>query len=136
MRSVFGMGLLAIVAALSMGCAANAKCVRDVNDLQAQSIEQDRQIRDLQGRLAVVQTEQAGTTLSSLATEGWAAATAAFGWAKAEAPVAYHDARQAYDATAARMQAARDCYAAHGGNRSDLTFDDYKRIATACLNAQ
>jgi hypothetical protein len=132
MKRILGLGMVMVAAALSMGCAANSQCMRQVNELSATAQQQDQEIRDLQGRVAVVRAEQAGTTLSSLASEGWDATVAGFGWAKAEAPDAYRKASNAYDAAADKMARARKCYEDNGGNAAH-SLEEYRAIATKCL---
>jgi peptidoglycan hydrolase CwlO-like protein len=134
MNRILAVGFVATVLALSSGCAANAQCMRHVNDLEAQSREQDRQIADLEARQAKLSAEQAGTTLTALASESWDAAKSAFGWAKAEAPLAAHAVSEDYKAAHERLTRAQQCYRDHGGNDAH-TYEEYKAIATACLNS-
>lgn len=132
MKRVFGIGFLAIVAAMSMGCSASTQCMRQVNELSATAQEQERQIRDLEGRVAVVRAEQAGTTLSALASESWDATVGAFGWVKKEAPIAGQAAANAYNDATTRMSKAQKCYQDNGGGDAH-TYEEYRAIASKCL---
>jgi hypothetical protein len=128
------MVLSAMTAFGSLGCAAQTQCMRQLNDLQATSDQQDQEIRNLQGRIAVIRTQQAGTTLSSLAVESWDAAAAGLGWVKSEAPLAYHQGEKTYNSIQTRLSAAQKCYLDHGGEAAH-TYEQYKAIAEQCLNS-
>jgi hypothetical protein len=128
---VFGL-MVAVVACFATGCAAQAQCLRDNAQLHAQVDQDQHDLRDANGRLAVVSTEQAGTTLSSLASKTWEATMAGFGWAKKEAPIVYHGTVETYDATYEKLDKARKCYQDNGGNDAH-TVEEYRAIATKCL---
>jgi len=133
MKNMLVCGLMAAVMAIfATGCAAQSQCMRQVNELSATAQQQDQEIRDLQGRVAVVRAEQAGTTLSSLASESWDATAGAFGWVKAEAPIAGRAAANAYNDATTRMARAQKCYQDNGGGNAH-TYEEYKAIATKCL---
>jgi len=134
MHRTFMVSFIAIAAAFSMGCAAQSKCLRDVSELQATAHRQDQEIADLNGRLAVVRAEQAGTTVGSLASEVGSAALSAWNWAVGETPIVGRKVEATYNSASERMDRARQCYRDHGGEQAH-TYEEYKGIATACLNS-
>lgn len=132
MNKFLSFGFVAIVLALSSGCASQAQCMRDRADLQAQVQTQQEQLRDVNGRLATESTAKTGDDLSALARDGWNAALGAIGWTKNEAPIAERKVEGAYDATSEKFRAARQCYHDHGGDDAH-TLEEYRAIAVACL---
>jgi hypothetical protein len=134
MKNILVVGLLAaIMAVFGSGCAAQAQCLRDNASLHAQVDADQHALRDVNGRLAVVSAEHAGGTLSQLASEGWTATVAAFGWASNEAPIAYRQADSAYDSASDKLARARKCYADNGGNEAH-SYTEYQAIASKCLS--
>lgn len=133
MKKILAVMMVA-VAAMTMGCAASQQCVRDVQDLQAESLRQNQEIRDLQAKLMVVNGEHAGGDLASLASDAWDTAKAAFGWAKSEYPDAAQKVSTVYHESNDRLDRAHQCYNDHGG-QSAHTFEEYRVIAMACIFA-
>jgi hypothetical protein len=134
MNRFFSLGLIAIVASLgTTGCAAQAQCLRDNEELSARVDQQEHQLRDVNGHLTAVSAEKATGNLADLAKDGWTAALGMVGWVSNETPIAYRGARHAYTDASDRVTKARKCYEDNGGAEAH-SYEEYKNIATKCLN--
>jgi len=128
MNKIFGFGIMAMVAAVASGCAGtiNSKCAADVTQLENQAREQDREIADLNYKLATIHVANASNSILSETVD---AASAAWGWAKVSIP-------DYYQATSDRVSAVRKCYDESAGNKTNLSYEDYKAIAVKCWDAK
>jgi hypothetical protein len=115
----FSFGLTLVGCLLASGCAANPSLRSQVDALQAESIKQNAEVKELSARAAKCSAGHVGTDLADDAKDMF---SAVFAWSK----------QQVSDSYNVVSDRAAKCYQAGKGNVH--TIDDAKSLALTCWN--
>jgi len=129
MKRILGFSFVVVMLAMATGCAAQSQCMKQVDELQAVSKQQDQQIADLEARQMKLSAEKATGNLAVLGNDALEMMKAAWGWSEVEIPAAVKASHEKY-------LAARKCYDDAGGVGSAHTAEEYKNLAAKCLLGQ